>query len=269
MRGGAQDRVRFDRPLYLPGLELVSATYGRRSFPVHSHPEYVVGAVVEGAERLSIGGSAHVVAAGTSLFINPGEAHANATIGDGPLTYRVFYIPPALIHRPLDGEKRSDPLAFDSPTVRSAALFRTLVGAHLALSGGGDALEQESAYIDLVAAVTRRSGRPPGVPPPCAAGVRRARDHLDAHFRDGPCLADLARVADLSPFHLLRSFRRRFGLSPAAYRNQLRVMEARRLLRAGAPIAAVAAEVGFADQSHLTRQFQRLMGTTPGRYAQQ
>jgi AraC-like DNA-binding protein len=46
-------------------------------------------------------------------------------------------------------------------------------------------------------------------------------------------------------------------------------MEARRLLRRGEPIAEVAADVGFVDQSHLTRQFQRVMGTTPARYAQQ
>jgi AraC-like DNA-binding protein len=41
---------------------------------------------------------------------------------------------------------------------------------------------------------------------------------------------------------------------------------ARRLLRAGEPIAAVAAETGFADQSHLGRLFRRTFGTTPGAY---
>jgi AraC family transcriptional regulator len=32
------------------------------------------------------------------------------------------------------------------------------------------------------------------------------------------------------------------------------------------PLALVAAEAGFADQSHLTRTFKRFTGMTPGRY---
>jgi AraC-like DNA-binding protein len=38
-------------------------------------------------------------------------------------------------------------------------------------------------------------------------------------------------------------------------------------LRAGLPIAIVAAEAGFYDQAHLTRHFKRIVGLTPGRYA--
>ena len=39
---------------------------------------------------------------------------------------------------------------------------------------------------------------------------------------------------------------------------------ARPLLLAGMPIAEVAVETGFHDQSHLTRHFRALLGTTPG-----
>jgi AraC-like DNA-binding protein len=38
------------------------------------------------------------------------------------------------------------------------------------------------------------------------------------------------------------------------------------LLLAGFPIADVAAQTGFADQSHLTRRFKRVVGVTPGQY---
>jgi transcriptional regulator GlxA family with amidase domain len=45
------------------------------------------------------------------------------------------------------------------------------------------------------------------------------------------------------------------------------VRHAKSLLRAGLPIALVAAEAGFYDQAHLTRHFKRIVGLTPGRYA--
>ena len=50
------DSVRFHRPRLISGVELVSVCYRERSFPEHSHGEYVFGAVVAGAETLTVAG---------------------------------------------------------------------------------------------------------------------------------------------------------------------------------------------------------------------
>lgn len=63
-----------------------------------------------------------------------------------------------------------------------------------------------------------------------------------------------------------RMVRRELGVAPHAFRLLARLNLARQLLRAGEPIAAVAADAGFSDQSHLTRLFRRTFGTTPGAY---
>ncbi len=63
-----------------------------------------------------------------------------------------------------------------------------------------------------------------------------------------------------------RVVRRELGIAPHAFRLLARLNRARLLLRAGEPIAGVAADAGFADQSHLTRLFRRTFGTTPGVY---
>jgi AraC-like DNA-binding protein len=80
-------------------------------------------------------------------------------------------------------------------------------------------------------------------------------------------LAALASLSGLSRFHFLRSFARATGLTPHAFQVQARLHLARRLILAGQPLADVAAEAGFADQSHLTRLFARSYGMPPGRYA--
>jgi AraC-like DNA-binding protein len=54
------------------------------------------------------------------------------------------------------------------------------------------------------------------------------------------------------------------GMAPRDYLRAVRLHRARQLVMAGEPIAAVAAECGFADQAHFTRWFRRSFGYTPG-----
>jgi len=62
-------------------------------------------------------------------------------------------------------------------------------------------------------------------------------------------------------------FKRALGIPPHAFQVQLRLARSQRLLRKGEPLARVAVETGFADQSHFTRSFKRLVGVTPGAYS--
>jgi AraC family transcriptional regulator len=74
----------------------------------------------------------------------------------------------------------------------------------------------------------------------------------------------LARTAGVHPAYLSRAFRRFFHCSPGEYARRIRLeWTAERLIRGNQPIAAVAMEAGFADQSHLTRCFKRFYHTTP------
>lgn len=113
--------------------------------------------------------------------------------------------------------------------------------------------------LDLMSAPT---ALPRDLPHP----VRRARDWLNHHFNESITLEQLAEVAQLSPFHLLRTFRHAVGLPPHTYQTRLRIERARRMLQTGVPPTLVAPAVGFADQSHFTRHFRRVLGITPGAY---
>lgn len=79
-------------------------------------------------------------------------------------------------------------------------------------------------------------------------------------------LAEVAGQLDVTIPHLVRSFRREFGLPPHRYVVGRRIDRARRLILAGAPISDVAAVTGFHDQAHLSRHFRRMLSTTPGAY---
>jgi len=97
--------------------------------------------------------------------------------------------------------------------------------------------------------------------------LQRVRDFIEAHLDDELSLAILADIACLSPYHFSRSFKQSAGVGPQRYVIQRRLERAKTLLRrTKQPLAWIAQEVGFADQSHLTSIFRREMGVTPGRY---
>lgn len=98
------------------------------------------------------------------------------------------------------------------------------------------------------------------------AVVNAARSYLESHYADSIDLPRLGGIVGLSPFTLLRQFSAHIGLSPREFQTQQRITEAKRLLRKGLPIAQVAAETGFCDQTHLNRHLRRIVGLTAGQY---
>jgi AraC-like DNA-binding protein len=187
------------------------------------------------------------------------------------MSYRALYPDVALLQHAaseLTGKQHSVPY-FPTPVLDDALLSGLVCSLHRALEEPATPLERESRFLWTFAQVIERCAE--HRPEPFRLGtehlaVRRARDYLEAHHHEQVTLAALASVANLSPFHLLRVFRAELGLPPHAYLTQQRIAHAKTLLALGMPIAEVAFETGFVDQSHLTRHFKRLVGVTPGHY---
>jgi AraC family transcriptional regulator len=96
---------------------------------------------------------------------------------------------------------------------------------------------------------------------------RRAKDYLDANLDGDVSVTMLAEACGLSSTHFSRAFHRTTGTSPHQWLLRRRIDKARRLLRdPDAPLADVALNCGFANQSHFTRVFTRLIGVSPGQW---
>ena len=121
----------------------------------------------------------------------------------------------------------------------------------------------ESLTWEILFAVSGQPAAPAATP----RWLRSARDLLDGHFDERVSLRGLAREAGVHPVYFAAAFRRFHGCSVGEYLRRRRLQYARRRLAdPEVPLARVAAEAGFADQSHLTRTFKRFTGMTPSRY---
>jgi len=133
---------------------------------------------------------------------------------------------------------------------------------------GGGQLAMETWLVDVLSCLTVRHGHEqlPARQGAARREVERARALLHEEPHRNVTLEELAKAAGLSRYHLLREFRRTFGLTPHVYHRSLRIDRAKRLLAGGWPISRVVTATGFSDQSHLNRRFRQLVGVTPGQY---
>src|SRR6266478_778233 len=96
--------------------------------------------------------------------------------------------------------------------------------------------------------------------------IERALIYLGQHYIEPVQLCNLAKVACISKFHLVRLFTSTLGISPHRYQLLLRLAHAKAMLREGSCITQIAQNVGFGDHSHLDRSFRILVGMTPTQY---
>ncbi len=270
---GPGDRYRFWRAERHDALECLSATFRNHRYARHTHETFVVGVILEGCETYYLRGEQKYARAGDLCFVNPGEVHDGEPYG-ASFTYRMTYPSEALIREiaqdVLGGEEASGQPYFREPLVRDPEGYAAFMRAHGRLERDEDAFGGEEALVEAYALLLKRNGDWRGTPVEggrAPEAVRLARDYLETHFDGTVDLAELAAVAGLSRYHLIRVFRRHLGLTPHAYLTDVRVRAAQERLRRGDAAADVAAACGFADQSHLTRAFKARIGVPPAAFA--
>ncbi len=95
----------------------------------------------------------------------------------------------------------------------------------------------------------------------------RAKDLVDARYREPLDVPTLARAAYLSPAHFSREFRRTFGETPHQYLLTRRLERAAALLRTtDRSVADICLTVGLRSIGSFTTSFGRLFGLSPSEY---
>jgi AraC-like DNA-binding protein len=104
-------------------------------------------------------------------------------------------------------------------------------------------------------------------PIPPARHLLRAKDLMDARYREPLDVARLAEAAHLSPAHFSREFRRTFGETPHQYLLTRRMERAAELLRnTDRSVADICLTVGMRSVGSFTTTFGRTYGMSPTAY---
>jgi len=265
-------RQEFWRDDALYGAWLMDARYRDHHFERHLHDETVIVVTEAGSGEVRTRLGTERSAPDTVWVFAAGEYHGGCTSDSGAWDYRALYLDAAALDALAGdyGEPVPGRLFVRPGLYRDGQLADALLRAHRSRSACAPLMERQTLWSGATSMLFGRYGEP-RVADPVAPGaktkMRAVRDHLASNFCCDISVDELSRLVGLSRFHLMRAFRRAYGLPPHAYVNQLRLIEAKRMLRAGCSPAEVAIAVGFYDQSHLNRGFRRAFSLTPAAFA--
>jgi AraC-like DNA-binding protein len=261
------------RPADFTQLELQRGFSVARPVPRHWHEEYQLCLIQSGAGELNYRGNNYPTPAASLFIVHPGEVHSNRAYDEMGCSYRTVFLDPELMRdaaTEIRGKEKGLPF-FPTAVLFDATAIDQYLEFHRAYEEQSSSLERQSRLLDLLTDLIRRFAEKTARPRSFGTerqAIRRACDYMTEHYAENLSLEDLARIANLSPFHFNRVFAEQMGAPPHAFQTQLRVCRAKALLKEGWEISQAASQTGFADQSHLTRHFKRLVGVTPGRYLQ-
>ncbi len=251
-----------ETPITLP-YQRFHADIVATAFAPHRHDTYVFALTTRGVQDFDYRGATRRSQPGAVVVLHPDELHDGRPGAEGGFGYTGLSILPESLtrHRPGGG------LPFLPGGVsRDPALIRA-VRAMLDLPAQADALEHESALIDLALALDRLSDAPAKENPVTTAVVEAACEHIRVHSARGVSLSELERLTGLDRWQLSRDFRMLRGTSPARYLTQRRLDRVRDAIAGGDRLADAAHQAGFVDQAHMSRHFKAAYGVTPGQFA--
>lgn len=219
---------------------------------LHRHCRAQLMYAVSGVLQIRIGHTRCVLPPTMAAWIPSGLWHQAET--GKPFAYRSLYFDPAVY----PSLPRRPQIIAVSPLLREL-IVRV---AEWPLSP----LEPEQER--LVEVLLDEAGRAPeqalSLPLPQDRRLLRIAEQLLQQPGGEATLEQLAAQAGASSRTVNRLFQQQTGLGFSAWRRQLKIMEASRLLAEGESVSRVATELGYAQDSAFIAMFRRHAGLTPG-----
>ncbi len=229
-----------------------------RVVPLHAHAHAFFSMLVTGRYREWFG-RGHWDARPLAMVLRPAQAEHRDEIGPDGALFLCVDIAPSYWSALADSGVCLQRRAFDDRPMSCVALrlLRELCEKRAGWRGVAESLVNElvAEYVAESPRVQRREPR----------WLRRAL----ARIHEDPVNESLRGVAadfDLHPVHVSRMFKQHLGVTVSQYLRRLRVQRAARgLLESQEPLAALADDHGFADQSHMTRAFSQATSWSPAK----
>lgn len=258
--GSLQGRV--TKSLRVSDFVLTEASYDARSrLPPHTHERSYFCFVRHGTYTERYGRQEILCKPSSVTFRASDETH-EATLHDADSRVFVVEISPRWIET-----LRADSLSLGSTYEFCGGRIPRLCASlnrEFHKTDSAAKLAIEGLAMELLAEASRqRSTRVRSMP----SWLKQAREMIIEHSPEALQLTQIAAAVGVHPVYLATAFRENFGVTIGELVRKLRIEHAcEELVKRDLPLATIALQAGFVDQSHFSKVFKSYVGTTPAKY---
>lgn len=233
---------------------------------IHSHSIAEMIYVISGEGRIITGESTRAISRNDFVLIPSHLMHTEISSSQHPLEYICLGISNITL---ASDEKEFDPLL--SMGSARENVYSMIVGIYREMQKKQPEYEMmaRSLFYQLLVLLIRRKIINVGVEEmhEMRSNIADVKSYIDEHYAEAITLDELASIAALSKYYLIREFKAAVGTSPMGYLLEKRITESKKML-AGTEhsISDIADSVGFSSGSYFAQRFRLITGMTPLRW---
>ncbi|BCZ45273.1 AraC family transcriptional regulator [Clostridium gelidum] len=247
-------------------IEIKKCNNSIHSSKAHFHNEVSIGLIERGGTKTEIGGNTYELNEKTFLLIPPSIPHKCNPYDYKSWNFRMLYISPEWFKSGFNIQ--SEKIKFDYMKVNQK-MFLDLIKLTDNIENKTIDIETESKLLNYISLLIKNDNIELNEDSLENLNLKRRseiKQYLNENYRKDIMLDDLAKIAHVSKYYLIRKFNECYGLSPHQYITNLRINYAKKLLKNKKGFADMAIESGFYDQSHFIKCFKEYTGVTPMMY---
>ncbi|MDO7468357.1 AraC family transcriptional regulator [Acinetobacter baumannii] len=257
----------------MPYVETRRSCFGRTCYKSHSHPTFSIGAIDEGNSVFqSSFGTAQKISAGTLVIVPAHVEHSCNPMPDQAWSYQMLHLDLAWLNQ-LYSEFQEQGLDLHIPQhkpliIKDESLYEAFTEMNETLFDAQKLIfEKEQSLLHCLIHLL--------LPHFILEEIQKPqylyKDFLKlidviSSSEGFISLEELAQRVGLSRYAIIRLFKANVGLTPHAFQINLKINQAREQLKQGVPLAELAVNLGFSDQSHFHKAFKAHTGVTPRQF---
>ncbi|VAX44949.1 Regulatory protein of adaptative response [Acinetobacter calcoaceticus] len=257
----------------MPYVETRRTCFSRTCYKSHSHPTFSIGAIDEGNSVFqSSFGTAQKISAGTLVIVPAHIEHSCNPLPDQAWSYQMLHLDISWLNQ-WYAEFQKEGFDLNLPQhrpliIKDENLYQTFSDMNETLFDSKKLIfEKEQSLIYCLTQLL--------LPNFILEEIQKTQ-YLYESFLDlihiiksserFISLEELAQQVGLSRYAIIRLFKANVGLTPHAFQINLKINQARAQLKQGIPLAELAVNLGFSDQSHFHKAFKAHTGITPRQF---
>jgi AraC-like DNA-binding protein len=247
------------------GIEYKTAKFLNKEFPFHFHQEWSLALIEAGSELIKIDKVEILLNTDALILIPPFLAHSNSGNLNAYWQYRCLYINSDTANYFLKLRGIYEPVI--QQTNYCISYNKILVNKFKQIKNNQlKNWELEKLLSEIFVSLyfnNRELSLKCNYKANQIFNHNEIIDYLNSYNQNKITLEHLSSKFKYDKFKLMRSFKKKFGVSPQEYITSIRIENAKQLIFKNNSLVDIALSCGFYDQSHFTNTFKKFVGLTP------